>query len=156
MEKHEIEEILHRAKKYFLDNDKYLLTATANERAITHKFAEYLQNILGCAWNVDCEYNRYGIDGKKIVEEIVDIVGVRVSTSETKACTVYPDIIIHKRGLKDQNLVVIEAKKDATKASRAADESKLKKIKKTYSYIYAVFLNFKTGDAQDIEIEFIF
>ena len=153
MKRPEIKNILNTAKRCFLDNDDYLLSAEANERSITHKFAEYLQNTFGCAWNVDCEYNRFGQNAKKIIEEIKQIVGEDTTTSEIKARTVYPDIIVHKRGSNGPNLLIIEAKKDATDEERIADKNKLEKIKQKYNYDFAAFLNFKTENNRDIEID---
>lgn len=153
MTKPEVKNILDIAKKRFLKNDTYLLSIEANERSITHKFAECLQSILGCAWQVDCEYNRYGTD-PKIIEEIEQIVGKETTTSETKTKTVFPDIIIHRRGRNGPNLLVIEAKKDATETESNKDKEKLLKIKQQYDYTFAVFLDFKTGE-NDIVVEFI-
>ncbi|OGZ27293.1 MAG: hypothetical protein A3F95_00020 [Candidatus Nealsonbacteria bacterium RIFCSPLOWO2_12_FULL_39_31] len=143
MNKKHIENILKQAKRCFLENDHYLFTVEANERSLTHKFAEYLQNIFGYEWSVDCEYNRFGQDGKKIVEIIEQMVGKDTITSETKTRTVYPDIIVHKRGLEGPNLIVIEAKKDATVKEKSGDVKKLKIIKEKYNYKFAIFVNFK-------------
>lgn len=154
MNKNEIENMLNIARQHFLENDAFLLTAEVNERSITHKFAEYLRDIFGCNWHIDCEYNRYGTDSKKIIEEIEQIVGKETTTSETKTKTVFPDIIIHKRGSNGPNLLVIEAKKNATKTESNKDKKKLLKIKQQYGYTFAVFLNFKTIE-KDIVVEFI-
>jgi hypothetical protein len=90
-----------------LPNDRLILFGSqarkVNERSLTHKYAEYLQEEFP-EWNVDCEYNRDGHDTKKIISYIRKI-------DNENARTVYPDIIIHHRGTKN-NLVVIEAKKD--------------------------------------------
>ena len=50
----------------FLKNDGYLLENDVNERSITHKFAVYLENEFS-EWDVDCEYNRNGIDKKTLI-----------------------------------------------------------------------------------------
>jgi hypothetical protein len=155
MKSTDIKTLLKSAVTRFLDVDADLLRAEANERSITHKFAECLQSIVGYAWNVDCEYNRYGDEAKNIISEIVPLVGGTVSTSEIKSKTVYPDIIVHKRGITGPNLLVIEAKKDATSAERDADSKKLRKIMQLYDYKYAVFLNFITGIKPDVIVEFI-
>ena len=106
-----------------------------------------------CCNEEDCEYNRYGDEPKRIEEIMRIIVDQAVSTDETKATTVYPDIIIHKRGDRGPNLLVIEAKKDANKEERRRDIRKLTTIKKSYKYIFSVFINFKTR-TKSIEIEF--
>ena len=71
------------------------------------------------------------------------MVGKDTTTSETKTRTVYPDIIVHKRGLEGPNLIVIEAKKDATVKEKSDDVKKLKIIKEKYNYKFAIFVNFK-------------
>ncbi|MBI2120699.1 MAG: hypothetical protein HYT94_03705 [Parcubacteria group bacterium] len=153
MEKEKIQEILDTAKKQFLAREEPLLVSDANERSITHKFAEYLQTIVRADWNVDCEYNRSGNNPKKI-EEIERIVGERTTTSETKTRTVCPDIIVHKRGVDGPNLLVIEAKKDATPQEHQEDVKKLKLIRKQYNYDFSVFINFKTK-TREIEWSFV-
>jgi hypothetical protein len=110
MNRKQIEELLEEAKLRFLRDEAYLLVADVNERSLTHKFAEHLQAILGREWSVDCEYNRYGTDTKTI-EDVKEIVGRSAATDETRAKTVYPDIIVHRRGVEGPNVLVIEAKK---------------------------------------------
>ncbi|MBU4360611.1 hypothetical protein KKA66_02045 [Patescibacteria group bacterium] len=148
-----LKDILKQAKTHFKDNEQYLFSTEVNERSMTHKFAEYLQTIIGCSWNVDCEYNRYGNKSKKI-DEIKNIVGKNTTTYELKPKTVFPDIIIHKRGKNGKNLLVIEAKKDPTTKEKINDIDKLKKIQKQYNYTFAVFMKFNIGD-KDIEYEFV-
>jgi len=150
----EIKDIFEKAKILFLKDDAVLLTSTVNERSLTHKFAEKLQSILGNRWSVDCEYNRYGGDVKTVdvIKAILNEYQVKIE--DVNAGTVYPDIIIHKRGFDGPNLVVIEAKKDATPRKRGLDLEKLKKIKEEYEYSFSVFINFLTKK-QDISVEFI-
>jgi len=158
MNKKEIKNILNIAKQLFLETDEFLLAAEANERSITHKFAEYLQNNLEDNWDVDCEYNRVGNDSKKIIAEINEIIGEdSVEISDIKAKTVYPDIIVHKRNLlgHENNLLVVEAKKDATLQVKEKEIEKLKKIKRAYGYQFAVFLNFLTKNNHNIVIDFV-
>jgi predicted transposase YbfD/YdcC len=65
MNKKQIEIIMEQAIIRFLEDDSYLLSVEVNERSLTHKFAEHLQAIIGCPWNVDCEYNRFGNQGRE-------------------------------------------------------------------------------------------
>lgn len=144
--------ILDHATNRFLENDKYLLTVEANERSMTHKFAEYLQSQIDESWNVDCEYNRDGSDPKKIdeIDSVISSNGIP-TTRDTEAKTVFPDIIIHKRGKDGENLLVIEAKKNPTPAQEETDTIKLEKIQEQYRYRFSVFLSFFVGeDKKDI------
>ncbi len=74
-------------------HDRDLLDVEVNERAITHKLAEYLQDEFP-EWHVDCEYNRKGVEPKRLPHRGI----------------VVPDIIVHHRGI-PENLLVLEVKK---------------------------------------------
>ena len=103
--------ILDNAMQDLCRDDGEIIRNDANERSITHRLAVYLEKRLGVPdWNIDCEYNRKGNDIKRL-ERKIPIESVRPSDLEGK--TVFPDIIIHKRGVcnKDSNLIVIEVKK---------------------------------------------
>ena len=144
MNKTQLINILETAKKAFLEKDVYLLEVEANERSLTHKFGEHLQAVIGDSWDVDCEYNRRGFDTKTIYA--TDIVGGWVKTDDLSAKTVYPDIIVHKRGPGGPNLLVIEAKKNATDKDEENDNKKLALIQEQYGYRFSVFINFIIKD----------
>jgi hypothetical protein len=147
----DITKILDLATKKFIDNDKFLLSVEANERSLTHKFAEYLQPLVGM-YSVDCEYNRNG-DGNdpKEIGEINFVLGSdgTTTTSDTEAKTVYPDIIIHERGEGGKNLLVIEAKKNSTPEQEKRDKDKLDQIQQKYGYRFSVFLKFFVGNGKE-------
>jgi hypothetical protein len=121
----------------FLGNDAKLLVLNANERAITHKFAEYLVPSFP-GWQVDCEYDRLLEETKKL----------RIRSELRR---VIPDIIIHRRNTKE-NLLVIEAKKDNDPRGNDADLEKLGEFKKQLGYKHAIFIKFRTGEKPGIEI----
>lgn len=154
MDEQTVKNIIGATKTAFLDSESYLLRVNANERSMTHKFAECLQSIFGHEWDVDCEYNRFG-QNTKMIDEIQYIVGTDTDTAETVARTVYPDIIVHKRGEEGPNLLVIEAKKDADANDVEKDTQKLRVLKRTFEYKFAVFLNFETGENFNINFDFI-
>lgn len=156
IQKEELHNLLREVKQRFLcGNDRDLLVRNANERSVTHKFAEHLQKLVGDSWSVDCEYNRYGDDIKKIVKDVELLVGEEARTADLEGKTVYPDIIVHERGKDGKNLVVIEAKKDASSRDAQLDQEKLRKIKVAYGYQFMVFLNFITKGEPDINIQFV-
>jgi hypothetical protein len=123
--------------RMFLRNDAKLLALNASERAITHKFAEYLASRFP-DWDVDCEYDR-------ILEETKRL---RIRGSLAR---VIPDIIIHRRNT-GRNLLVIEAKKDNDRRGAAADLEKLREFRNQLDYRHAVFLVFRIGENAGIEI----
>jgi len=118
--------------RQLLKNDHHLLEIGANERSISHKLAEYLQQHFP-DWHVDCEYNRHGIQIKKLGEE-----------------RVYPDIIVHLRNT-PFNLLVIELK--CSNDSNEYDIEKLKKFtdqKGDFKYKLGLFLKIISIDIREI------
>lgn len=70
------------------------------ERAIVFRFAHYLQNYIEKdgtfnEFNLDCEYNRNGVSTKKL---------------PSFPNGTFPDVILHKRGSNDNNILVMEFK----------------------------------------------
>jgi hypothetical protein len=131
-----------KAIRYLLDNDLYLLEVDANERAISHWLGTYIQKLFP-EWNVDCEYNRNGHDPKRLGLKVEG-----VETDDDQGRTVYPDIILHKRGGK--NYLVIEIKKRSSHLSNEFDIEKLKRFKLELNYEYALFLMFQTRQNSDL------
>ena len=121
-----------------IDKDGALLELDANERSITHKLAEHLQ-VEFPEWDVDCEYNRDGEKPKRLSPQ-------SVSSDDTDAHTVFPDIVVHQRN-SETNLVVIEAKKRSS-AKKFSDEEKLKSLKKEYEYQFAYLVVFPVGHVE--------
>src|ERR1035441_988365 len=117
-----IKKRLLAAKQMFLANDSDLLHGSMSERAMTHKFAEAMQNVFR-SWHVDCEYNR---EGK---------VPKRIDLPEKPNKTVLPDIIVHRRNPDggqnvSKNLLVIEAKPSNSDAESVAYDTR-----KLHAYI---------------------
>lgn len=117
----EIEKSVKDALDKLYYNDRYLLEHDVNEQSITHRLAIYLEDVF-FNYNVDCEYNRYGDDPKrlkgksfkkydKLFKYEIDRLIKEIDTDKLAK----PDIILHKRGRNDQNLLVIEVKKSNSK-----------------------------------------
>ena len=141
----EVDEIVRRIRAAFVvlaARDLALLEMDANERTVTHKFAEYLQREF-MDWDVDCEYNRDGHDPKRL-----SLRPSTVSTDDTKATSVFPDVIVHRRGSRE-NLVVIEAKKSTT-ASTGHDELKLSNYKSQLGYQFAFSIVLPVGEQEAV------
>jgi len=179
-----------------INNDGYLLYKNINERSITHKLAEYLQNLFP-EWNVDCEYNKNidllkDLDPRELLlkmanyleevfpnqnirrddiysrEEISDLVrqlhnpeklkyieGLDIYVflldidGEEELQTIYPDIIIHRRGT-HENHIVIEAKKTKNRSRKARlyDLAKLAILvsSSNYNYRKGIFIDLPVGN----------
>jgi hypothetical protein len=107
---------------------------------VSHRLALYLETVLPDEWNVDCEYNR----------NLARVKGLHpppdpITWLDTKAKTVYPDIIVHKRGTRD-NLLIIEMKKSAVGEASDFDRDKLRAYTGLgYRYTLGAFIPFTTG-----------
>ena len=133
----DIRKSIERAYQMLIEKDGYLLKVDANERSITHRLAIHLESVFS-EYDVDCEYNRDGIDPKRLhrIKENID-------SDDTNGTTVYPDIIIHHRGEKC-NFIVIEAKKISNRDK--SDKEKLAIYKKELFYDHAYFVKFPVGE----------
>ncbi len=158
---------VNRGLRALIKNDVYLLENNISERSITHKLAEYYQDIYPL-WNVDCEFNKnlelpkgaefnpedflhrmadllemdslYGTGHKYVTmlreggitleeihelrrqlrlpgrirydDELDAIYFLLKQGGKEFYMRIYPDIIIHKRGTRN-NHIVIEVKKSS-------------------------------------------
>lgn len=121
----DIECRVRRAIEKLWEHDRHLLTTDVNERSITHHLANHLQQEFQ-NWNVDVEYNRDDRNVKRLsipTELSSEAAKNNVSRKDTNAVTVYPDIIVHRRGDNDYNLLVVEVKKRG--CGHGQDERKL-------------------------------
>ncbi len=139
-----VESALNQAINRLLIADADILIMDVNERTISHRLANYLEPHFP-GWNVDCEYNRNHDDPKR-----VDIRRRNIESDDTQATTVFPDIIVHKRGTTD-NLVVIEMKKTTSAENDKYDLGKLDAFKYQLGYKFAIFIKVKTGGTFGVE-----
>ena len=133
---------LHRkveaALREFFLNEPDLLKRDVNERSITHKLAEHLQHQFECL-KVDCEYNRHQERRKTLL-----LPPEEIQTDCLDAKTVYPDIVIHRRGDDGCNRLVIEVKK-SSRPGVSRDRKKLcafTKLEYGYNYNMGLLLVF--------------
>jgi hypothetical protein len=82
------------------------------------------------------------------------MLGSQVAADDEDARTVFPDIIVHRRGSKD-NLLVIEAKKAGS--SNASDLAKVRAFMTSdeYQYRYGLLLQFITGSQPNIKFDLV-
>ena len=131
--KSEIINRLSHSIRTLFKQDAFLLENNANERSISHKLAEYLQQQFP-DYNVDCEYNRHG-------SEIKELDNRKCKRTDR----VLPDILVHLRGHDENNLIVIEVK--TRDNNEDCDIEKLKLFtkqsdKNKYMYEYGFFIRF--------------
>lgn len=127
----EVHAALNEAIEQLLVIDHHLLDANASERSLSHRLAIHLIDQFP-DYEIDCEYNRDGFDVKKLTLAERDF-----KDDELDAVTVFPDIIVHKRGHQNNNLLVIEIKKASSSVSHDYDIEKLKAFKAELNYTFA-------------------
>jgi type I restriction enzyme S subunit len=110
----ELKELLNKALERLYKNDKSLIKRGANERAITSRFARYVEDLVKISsfksLDVDVEYNRNGNEPKR--------------TNSSPQGT-YPDVLLHKREFNDNNKLVVEFKCYWSQVDDVADRKKL-------------------------------
>ncbi|WP_255517226.1 hypothetical protein [Herbaspirillum sp. SJZ099] len=140
-------EAVARALSELLENDRDLLGIDANERSITFRFAMYLQRHFP-DWTVDCEYNRDGTEPKRLGH-----LELYPDSEDDEAKTVFPDVIVHRRGTR-QNHLVLEFKKSTSRVDRRIDLRKLQGYMQQLGYEHALFVEVGTeGQAIVTELE---
>ncbi|WP_075572765.1 hypothetical protein [Colibacter massiliensis] len=144
----DVRTIISLALDELYEKDQYLILNNGNEenhlseRSIVSKYSIYINEIVKKelpSFNVDTEYNR-NINDKK-----------ETRSRSNGSCT---DLIVHKRGRKDQNLIVMEFKPwwnskqedDKKKIEDYCDEDEYK-----YKYGVLILLG-KTRNDADIKI----
>lgn len=127
-----------QAVQSLLDRDGYLLWADVNERAVTHRFAIYVEQAFP-GWDIDCEYNRDGHDPKEIAFGSGD--------DAEHGSRVFPDVVVHKRGTAD-NHIVFELKKSNNPEPDDRDFEKLRGYCHQLGYQHGVFVRLVVGSEE--------
>lgn len=151
----ELQQKVKRALDHLFHYDKTLLILDVNERSISHKLAAYLQIEFGDEWDVDCEYNRRNHNNENIKKKLMGLSEFpdRVGVDDTKAQTVFPDIIVHHRDTADDNCLVIEIKKSSNERGKNFDLGKLRAFKEQLLYQHTLYLQLRTGTAPRVDKE---
>jgi len=140
----EIKERFKSSMERLRSEDSILFNKNVNERTITHKLAEYLQEEFP-DYNVDCEYNRYEDLSKKIKPPKDE-----VKWTDTEGKSIFPDIVVHKRGNQDNNLLIMEVKKSSNRINGEFDKTKIKALmKKPYKYKCGLYLELDIDGEED-------
>lgn len=132
----EIAARLREAVAALFKRDGLLLEYAVGERAVAAKLACYLAPLFP-DHHVDVEYNRHGLDPKVLnLPSDCDGGGEKL---------IMPDVIVHRRGHDDDNLLVIEVKKETNPESRACDRAKIQGMKHYFRYRWGVLLEVPAG-----------
>ncbi len=140
----ELQGVIAHAIGEVFQHDSELFVDRANERAICHRLAVWIERLLvlnprmqECV--VDVDYSRMGGPARA---KRVHLRGFDKAPSR-----VLPDIILHRRGGNDLNLLVIEVKLTWDRRGSAGDERdrcKLRALREQLDYQHGLFLKFGT------------
>ena len=125
MTRQQLQHELYKALQILSKNDFWLIANNLNERTIAHKLAEHLQNLFP-EFHVDCEYNRdvdqnSGLKKINILKDRYEAVKGKTIKGISIDVSVFPDIIIHRRGTNTHNLLVVELKKTTNTDNEASE-----------------------------------
>lgn len=132
-----LEDILKTAISRLMLEEWELATLGVGERTVTsHLFAMLTSEPrFGGSLSFDHEYNRHEGATKTIKNRFY---GDELDPDGDRR--IYPDIVLHRRGNDDENLLVIEAKKGAS--CDDDDRAKIMALVEDYDYQYGVLLAF--------------
>lgn len=110
--------------------DRYLLENDLSERCIASRLAMYLQPLFP-EHSVDVEYNRAGVIPKRLnlPDECANF-----QDAEGRSLVV-PDIIVHTRGPKGPNLLVVELKKTTNREGPECDQERVRAFVEQLDYV---------------------
>jgi hypothetical protein len=103
MEQEKLKEIIHLSVQELKSNHFFLLEKAndVTEKSVSTKLASIIEKYFGETYDVDVEWNRMEDKHGKYVPKRLDVPNNNL---------VQPDIIVHKRGNNDDNLLIIEVK----------------------------------------------
>jgi hypothetical protein len=119
-----------------LARDGFLLETDVSERTIAAKLACYLAPHFP-EHSVDVEYNRHGLVPKR-VDRPMNCRGGGEGL-------ILPDVIVHKRGHDDENLLVIQIKKSTNPEPRDCDRAIIGAMKRDLRYKYGLLIDLPAG-----------
>ncbi len=132
MTRDEASSIVNQAIDLLIRNDSELLNLGVTERALAHQLAHYmsLSALVQPPLKVDCEYNRYLADIKRL-----NLPHREATDRDLRAVNVFPDIVVHQRNSDAHNFIVLELKKPGEDI--AYDEQKLSAFREQLGYKHA-------------------
>ena len=146
----EAKDCLTQATARVKKEDNHLLMVDVSERCIAARLAMYLREYF-TDYDVDAEYNRHGEDKKKLY----DLVDKRDCSRDRddEGQTVLPDVIVHRRGDDDSNLLIIEMKKSANKDGMARDRRRIQAFRAELGYEFGALVVCETKGHSAISFE---
>jgi len=144
-----MESRLWEALQKLLAEDGELLERNASERSIGSALAVKLAPLFP-EYDIDVEYDRHGLDPKS-----VDLPKYCRGGGKRR---IIPDIIIHRRGTDEKNLLAIELKKTTNREPRDCDRAKLEAMKRELNYSAGVLIDLPAGPGalqRDLQVAWV-
>lgn len=113
--------------------DGFLLEANVAERTIAARIATYLEGHFP-NHQVNVEYNRHGLHPKRL--NLPGFEGEKL---------ILPDLVIHQQGHDNENVLVIQVKKETNKESREYDRAVIAAMQKDYGYTWGLLIDLPAG-----------
>ena len=148
----EVRHYLERAKARVENKDRHLLMINVSERCIAARLAMYLREYFA-DYDVDVEYNRDGNVTKQLHDLVYNQNCPHDRGEETQGQSVLPDVVVHRRGSDDSNLLIIEMKKSANQAGIERDRRRIQAFRSELRYQFGALVVCKTGDHPSIAVE---
>jgi hypothetical protein len=134
LENREIKQGLESSLQKVRENDSLLIQERAHERAICFRLGYYLQ-LKFDEYTVDAEYDR----------QVGEISGTRIKKALPNTSQgdkdIFPDLLLHRRGVNDHNLLAVEVKKAENLKGLSWDNEKLVRLSQPpYCYKVTAFV----------------
>lgn len=124
------------AVQLLFTNDGSLLEGNVAERTICARLACYLERHFP-DHKADVEYNRHGVEPKK-----VDLPGYCRGGGER---LIFPDVVVHQRTHDNENLLVIQVKKETNPEPRDCDRTIIRAMKHKFRYRHGLLIELPAG-----------
>lgn len=143
MDIHDVQNAVRGAVSELIEEDRDLLELTVGERTIVARLAARLIPRFD-GWDVDAEYNRHGQHPKVlyIFRHLLREAGLPAPERDYPRS---PDIVIHRRGNDDANLLAIEVKRLSNGTDRLYDKRKLHALREELPYRFTLYLELGDG-----------
>jgi hypothetical protein len=112
----ELDKVVSAIREFYA-REGYLFEKDLGERTLTHRLAVYIERQFP-GWEVDCDYDRLGERTLRMPKATI------VSTDDHLGKSIYPDIVVHRRAVPD-NLLVVEVRKATNHQPPDHDQHKL-------------------------------
>lgn len=128
-----VKDAVGEAVEQLFAKEGFLLEANAAERTIVARLAMYLEPRFP-EYHVNVEYNRHGLDPKRL--NLPAYGGEKL---------ILPDVVVHRQGHDENNLLVIQVKKETNNESRDYDRVVIAGMKQDYGYTWGVLIDLPAG-----------